>query len=125
MRFSFLTFIFILTIFLISSLIAESNYIQGIVFHDQNKNLQLDRGEKGIPGVLVSNQFDVVKTDEQGRYRLAIEDRSIIFVIKPAGYDLPVNSRNLPQFYYLHYPQGSPALKISGGGANRFATDGS
>ncbi len=112
MRYFFLPFILVL--FFIPPLLAEINYIQGTVYHDQNRNLQLDPGEKGIPGVLVSNQLDIVKTDKNGRYKLAIQDRSIIFVIKPAEYDLPVNARNLPQFYYLHYPQGSPPLKYRG-----------
>jgi C terminal of Calcineurin-like phosphoesterase/N terminal of Calcineurin-like phosphoesterase/Calcineurin-like phosphoesterase len=99
---------------LTSSLLFAGNQVKGTVFHDQNRNLQLDAGEKGIPGVLVSNQKEVVKTDEQGRYSLPVTERSIIFVIKPADYDLPVNSRNLPQFYYLHFPQGSPSLKYKG-----------
>ena len=99
---------------LTSSLLLANNQAQGVVFNDQNRNLQLDAGEKGIPGVLVSNQREVVKTDDQGRYTLPVQERSIIFVIKPGEYDLPLNSRNLPQFYYTHYPQGSPSLKYQG-----------
>jgi hypothetical protein len=99
---------------LTSSLLFAGNQVKGIVFNDQNRNLQLDAGEKGIPGVLVSNQREVVKTDDQGRYSLPLDERTIIFVIKPAEYDLPVNSRNLPQFYYIHYPKGSPPLKYKG-----------
>ena len=103
------------TIFLLNtSLLFAGNQVKGTVFLDQNRNLKLDAGESGIAGVLVSNQTEVVKTDEKGRYSLPVTERSIIFVIKPAEYELPVNERNLPQFYYLHYPKGSPALKYKG-----------
>jgi hypothetical protein len=112
MKYSFYYLAIILS--LISSLLFAGTQVKGIVFHDQNRNLKIDAGESGIPGVLVSNQTEVVQTDEKGRYTLPVTERSIIFVIKPAEYDLPVNSRNLPQFYYLHFPKGSPSLKYKG-----------
>ncbi len=62
----------------------------------------------GIPGVLVSNGREVVKTDAAGRYTLPIDDESIVFVIKPAGYAVPVDDDMLPRFYYIHQPAGSP-----------------
>jgi hypothetical protein len=62
----------------------------------------------GIPGVLVSNGREVVKTDAAGRYTLPIDDESIIFVIKPTGYAVPVDDDMLPRFYYIHQPAGSP-----------------
>ncbi len=82
--------------------------VTGIVFEDQNENGLRDPGEKGIPGVLVSNQRDVCKTDRQGRYILPAGNKMTVFVTKPAGWRLPLNQNNVPQFYYHHYPAGSP-----------------
>ena len=97
-------------VFLTLSLTIKINakQIAGIVFEDLNKNLVLDKGEKGIPGVLVSNQRDVVQTDEEGQFKISVDDETIIFLTKPAGYTTPVNENNLPQFYYINQPKGSP-----------------
>jgi hypothetical protein len=43
---------------------------KGIVFDDTNHNRVLDKDEKGIPGIVVSNQYQVVKTDEKGFFSL-------------------------------------------------------
>lgn len=99
-------------LFISSSLFAT--HIKGIVFEDSNKNLKLDPGEKGIPGVMVSNQRDVVKTDSEGKYEISIEEEAIIFITKPAEYMTPLNEKNLPQFYRIHQPKGSPELKYGG-----------
>ena len=56
----------------------------------------------------MSNGREVVKTDAAGRYTLAVDDESIIFVVKPAGYAPPVDEGMLPRFYYIHQPAGSP-----------------
>ncbi len=86
----------------------QAKQIKGIVYEDINKNLVLDNGEKGIPDVLVSNQREVVQTDENGRYEISLDDEAVIFVTKPAGYITPLNENNLSQFYYIHQPKGSP-----------------
>ena len=97
-------------VFLTLSLTIKINakQITGIVFEDVNKNLKLDKGEKGVPGVLVSNQRDVVQTDEEGRFEISVDDETSIFLTKPAEYMTPVNENNLPQFYYIYQPKGSP-----------------
>lgn len=87
---------------------------KGIVFEDTNRNLKHDAGEKGVQGVLVSNQRDVVKTDANGRYEISVDDETIIFVTKPVGYAVPLDENNVPQFYYIHKPKGSPKLKFGG-----------
>lgn len=87
---------------------GESETATGVVFDDRNKNGVRDRREPGVPDVSVSNGRDVVRTDHDGRYSLSVTDETIIFVTKPAGYMVPVNDKQLPQFYYLHYPKGSP-----------------
>ena len=44
----------------------------------------------------------------RGRYTLPVADESIIFVIKPTGYAVPVDEQMLPRFYYIHQPAASP-----------------
>jgi 3',5'-cyclic AMP phosphodiesterase CpdA len=98
-----------------ASLEAKKQYAKGTVFEDTNGNGVMDNGEKGIPGAAVSNQIDVVKTDENGRYRIRVYNKTILFVIKPSGYNVPVDSGNFPKFYYIHQPKGSPkGLKFEG-----------
>lgn len=81
----------------------------GVVFEDLNVNGVRDPGEPPIRGVLVTNGLDVVATDDSGRYSLELpEDRGIISVIKPAGYATPVDELNLPRFYHIHRPEGTP-----------------
>lgn len=82
--------------------------LSGKVFLDKNRNQKLDVGEPGIPGVSVSNGFQVVSTDLKGTYKLPVCRPSHIFVIKPPGYKLPLDSDNIPEFFYLHAPNGSP-----------------
>lgn len=93
---------------------GKNTTVRGVVFHDLNANGIRDGEEPGIPGVAVSNGIDVVVTDSDGGYTLAISDDAIVFVIKPGTYDYPVNAHNLPQFYYIHKPAGSPQLRYSG-----------
>jgi hypothetical protein len=88
--------------------------LAGYVFLDSNDNLNKDTDEPGIPGVSVSNGRDVVRTDQEGRYALNIDRETVIFITKPSGYALPLNSKNLPLFYYIHRPQGSPRFEYEG-----------
>ncbi|MEN0019370.1 MAG: calcineurin-like phosphoesterase family protein [Planctomycetota bacterium] len=81
---------------------------RGTVFLDENQNGLRDAAEPGIRGVRVSNGIDVVLTDDAGRYELPVTDDTIVFVIKPRDYKTPVNEDNLPRFYYIHKPAGSP-----------------
>jgi len=98
----------------ISTIAQAQNTATGVVFHDLNGNGRQDRREPGIAGVAVSNGVDVVLTDANGRYRLPVDNDAIIFVIKPGQFRYPVNDLNLPQFFYIHKPEGSPELKYPG-----------
>lgn len=89
-------------------------FASGVVFEDANRNGNRDADEKGLPDVRVSNGRDIVKTDAHGRYRLPVGDEAIIFVIKPAGWMTPIDKDNLPRFYYLHRPAGSPSFNYPG-----------
>lgn len=85
----------------------------GIVYDDANGNGKRDSGEAGIGGVLVSNGEDVVKTTADGSYRLGVVRDSFVFVIKPPGWQVPIDRDQLPRGYYHHAPEGTPAtLKL-------------
>ena len=91
-----------------------SGQAQGYVYWDQNNNRIRDAGESGLAGIKVSNGFDIVKTDAQGLYTLDVTDDTILFVIKPRDWRPPVNDLNLPEFYYIHKPKGSPQSRFAG-----------
>jgi hypothetical protein len=90
--------------------------VTGVVFEDRSRSGTRQPDDPGIPGVLVSNGRDVVRTDRDGRYALPMDDESITFVIKPTGYAPPVDPGTmLPRFYYIHQPNGTPpALRYRG-----------
>lgn len=94
--------------------VAEAEQARGVVYHDANGNRLYDPDECGVRGVKVSNGRDIVTTDQTGEYRLPVDDDDILFVIKPRGWRTPLNAENLPQFYYIHKPAGSPASKYPG-----------
>ncbi len=82
---------------------------KGYVFFDTNNNGIMDKKEKGLENIAVSNGRDVVITNVKGWYQLPVTEDDIIFVIKPAAYNTPLSAKKLPQFYYNHKPAGSPA----------------
>lgn len=87
---------------------------KGIVFEDSNKNNFFERSEKRLANVQISNGTDVVSTNSKGEYSISVDENTVLFVIKPSGYKVPLNEFNQPQFYYIHKPNGSPALKYGG-----------
>jgi hypothetical protein len=80
----------------------------GTVFQDNNGNGVRDDGEPGISDVRVSDGLQITTTDANGRWTLAIASEAVIFMVKPSGYAPPVTESQIPQFYYIHQPQGSP-----------------
>ena len=93
---------------------ATAATARGVVFHDLDGDGVHDPDEPGIPEVAVSNGRDVVRTDASGRYRLRVDNDTILFVVKPRGWATPVDDHQLPQFYYIHKPKGSPQLRHAG-----------
>jgi hypothetical protein len=87
---------------------------RGIVFSDLDGDGKYGDNDAAYAGVKVSNGVDIVLTDASGRYELPIEPDTAIFIIKPSGYRSSLDRNNLPQFYYLHKPDGSPKLKFPG-----------
>ena len=88
--------------------------VKGVVYADQNANGKKEGRENGIANVAVTNGIQVVLTDEKGRYELPLSEDQIISVIKPSQYGVPVDGNNLPQFFYIHKPAGSPKLQYAG-----------
>lgn len=88
----------------------------GVVFEDRNANGRRDQGERGLRGIVVSNQRDVTTTDAAGAWRLPVLDsgETSFFVVKPRGYATPLSPDLLPRFSYTHKPAGSPNLKYRG-----------
>ena len=114
-QWNFAVLIVISIFFAVGNGIAANSTATGTVFLDTNGNEVKDDNENGLPGVRVSNGQDIVQTDADGRYALAVTDDTIIFVIKPRGFMTPVNENRLPKFYYIHKPHGSPdGLKYAG-----------
>ena len=104
----------ILFLLFFSSVLWAQSTVTGYVYLDANENGQRDGREQGIAGIAVSNGIQVVVSDASGRYELPVGEDDIIFVIKPAGYAVPVDENNQPQFYYIHKLNGSPTLKYGG-----------
>jgi hypothetical protein len=63
---------------LAASSIQAQRSVHGIVFNDADG--------KGIPGVVVSNQVEVVTTDGAGRYQLPADEKTIVFVSVPTDW---------------------------------------
>ena len=86
----------------------------GVVFIDNDADGKLGPNDNYFSGVKVSNGKEIVKTNERGQYELPLEEDSVIFVIKPTGFRSSLSDNNLPEFYYVHKPNGSPQLKYPG-----------
>ena len=106
--FSRISSIGLVTATLILNGIVHAATLSGVVFEDVNGNGSRDASEPGITNVRVSNGVDVVLTDQNGAYEVEVEGDVVVFVVKPTGYATPLNESNLPQFYYVHRPEGSP-----------------
>ena len=89
-------------------LLREPGWAVGVVFHDRDGDGVRGAGEPGLAGVAVSNGREVARTDEGGRYRLPVDDDTILFVVKPSGWRTQLTRDRLPSFYYIHKPAGSP-----------------
>jgi 3',5'-cyclic-AMP phosphodiesterase len=85
-----------------------------VVWEDGNGNGRIELGEKPLAGIKVSDGVDLVLTDAAGRYQLPVVDGRNVFVIKPAGYDLPERKDGLPDFWVNIRTQAGPTLKYGG-----------
>lgn len=65
---------------------AQNAALRGVVYADANANGTHDASERGVPGVMVSNQHDVVVTDALGRFEIASGGTGVVFVSVPDGF---------------------------------------
>ena len=87
---------------------------EGVVFEDLNGNGTYETSDRVMPNVRVSNGREIVSTDAKGKYRLPASEDDIFFVIKPRGFRTPLNENQLPRFFYIHKPNGSPGSRFAG-----------
>lgn len=69
-----------------SRAVAQSAELHGVVYADVNANGRRDASERGVSGVMVSNQRDVVVTDSLGHYVIPNGTTGIVFVSVPDGF---------------------------------------
>src|SRR4051812_12444650 len=74
------------TVLIGHSALAQAPRTRGSVFIDANGNGRRDAGEKGLGGVSVSNQSDVVVTDSSGAFDIAAGQSGIVYVTVPTDY---------------------------------------
>lgn len=86
----------------------------GLVYEDGNDNGQRDEGEPGLAGMRVSDGRRIVITDAEGRYLLPVESGRSVFVIKPAGFRLPLRPDGLPDAWVNIQPEPGPVLRYGG-----------
>lgn len=96
---------FLFSVFLIVALPAgflsaqQKSMVRGKVFLDGNSNGIPDKTEKGLKGICVSNGKDVVLTGENGEWQIEKRGNEPVFVVKPAGFAVPVNQIQIPQHF--------------------------
>jgi hypothetical protein len=66
--------------------IAQDAHVRGVVYVDANANGHRDAGERGLAGVSVSNQSDLVATDSSGGFDIPAGQTGIVFVSLPTDY---------------------------------------
>ena len=86
----------------------------GLVWADSNGNGVVDRGERPLAGIKVSDGVELVRTDADGRYLMPVVDGRTVFVIKPPGYGLPQRGDGLPDFWTHIRTAPGPTLKYGG-----------
>jgi len=91
-----------------ANLLSET--ARGSVFLDLSGNGVRETIEPGIAGVAVSNGCQVVLTDSSGFYEIDLAPYQILFISKPADYQMALDDNYMPQFFYRHYPEGTPDI---------------
>ena len=87
---------------------------KGRVFLDIDNDGKYGENDEAFGNVRVSNGKEIVLTDDDGMWELPLEEDAIFFLIKPSGYQSKLSENNLPRFYYVHKPNGSPRLRYPG-----------
>ena len=73
---------------------------------------QIRSGGRGVGGVAISDGWDVVLTDSEGRYAMiSTADRDFIRMTVPSGFRIPQNATGTAQFYRPLAPNGSGEME--------------
>ncbi|MEN1928480.1 calcineurin-like phosphoesterase C-terminal domain-containing protein [Luteimonas sp. MJ250] len=97
------------TLLILAAGAAGAAQWQGRVFDDRDGDGIAGAGESGIAGVIVSDGRSLARTDGEGRYRLDAQDGAPVFVVKPAGWRMPLRADGLPAAWRA--PQPGPGLR--------------
>jgi len=99
--------------------------VTGVVYLEQDGEPGRGSTDPGLPGALVSDGMQLVRTDASGRYRLQARPGAAVFVVKPAAYRFLPAADGLPGFW-TRVPAGRArvaadfALAKGDGPAGRF-----
>jgi hypothetical protein len=91
----------------VSGISTDGSTVRGVVFEDLNRNGIRDAGEPGIPNVLISNGVGFVRTDADGAYSIRLVPNYDLTIVQPSGWRVPTDQRMVPQFFYIHKPEGT------------------
>jgi hypothetical protein len=92
-----------------------NNKIRGIVYHDISGTGSYDPDQdSALAGVAVSNGREIVITGTDGSYELPVDDHTIVFLIKPRNWTVPVDENHVPLFYYIHSVHGATGRRYEG-----------
>ncbi len=80
----------------------NSSVASGTVFEDRSGTGVRRPGDPGVAGVMMSNGRDVVLTDSDGGFALAVQPGESVFVIKPPHWSVPYQAGGCSPFSYLH-----------------------
>jgi hypothetical protein len=94
---------------------SDPTTVRGVVFEDLDRDGRRGESEPGLPGVLVSNGLEVVRTGPEGGYELPVHADMNLFVVQPSGWRVPTDRRMVPQFFHVHKAGGSPEPLRFGG----------
>lgn len=108
------SFLLLLLLFIMPARALPPPCNSGTVFEDRNGNGRQDGGEPGLADVKVSDGVEIVTTDVRGNYHLSVIYARSSFVIKPAGYSVPMRANGLPDYWLNVQRFAGPALKYGG-----------
>lgn len=92
-------FIFCIFFTFISYAQERTRTIEGFVYLDKNENNQLDKNEKGIRNVYLSDGRSLFKTNKAGKYKAEVKGNRSLFLVTPSGYQTFGNK------WYYHKPK--------------------
>jgi hypothetical protein len=96
------------------SVFALPPVIEGLVFDDGNANGVFDKSELGVPDVAVSDGQTIVRTDTKGRWLLYPSEATMVFVIKPDGWSVPITEAGLPDFWVdVHSQRANQGIQFA------------